>query len=189
MSLQSPDVFALQDTVVEEYGRFATTFTRIHVQDIREQTATYVGARYWPEPLIQSIPNYQRGLTAEASVADGKVHPGRADVFRASPGPDGALGDTLRLYKHQQRCVDIAALGESYVTTMGTGSGESVEMTRSTADFAELADHCVCFASGADVVLSVGVPDGQRLPLPGRREDLPPANPRAPHPNTWDPTP
>ncbi|TAK32666.1 MAG: hypothetical protein EPO40_01810, partial [Myxococcaceae bacterium] len=126
MSLQSLDVFALRDTVVGEYERFATSFTRIHADDIREQiAAVYAGARYWPEPLLQINPSYKEGPTVEALVNDGTLHPGCADIFRSGAGAGGARGETLRLHKHQQQAVDIAALGESYVVTTGTGSGKS----------------------------------------------------------------
>ncbi len=125
MTLQSLDVFALRDTVVGEYERFATSFTRIHADDIREQiAAVYAGARYWPEPLLQINPSYKEGPTVEELVNDGKLHPGCADIFRAGAG--GSRGETLRLHKHQQQAVDIAALGESYVVTTGTGSGKSL---------------------------------------------------------------
>ena len=43
------DVFALRDSVVDEYKRFATSFTTIHAQDIHEQVAAiYAEDRYWP---------------------------------------------------------------------------------------------------------------------------------------------
>ena len=56
------DVFALRDSVVDEYKRFATSFTTIHAPDIREQVEDiYAGNRpYWPEPLIQINPSYKR---------------------------------------------------------------------------------------------------------------------------------
>ncbi len=47
------DVFALRDSVDDEYKRFTT----IHARDIREQVeAIYTRQRYWPEPLIQINP-------------------------------------------------------------------------------------------------------------------------------------
>ena len=59
------DVFALRDSVVDEYKRFAASFTTIHAQDIREQVeAIYAEQRYWPEPLIQINPSYK--MQAEA---------------------------------------------------------------------------------------------------------------------------
>ena len=55
------DVFALRDSVVGEYQRFATSFTTIHAPDIRRQVdAMYAESRYWPEPLIQINPSYKR---------------------------------------------------------------------------------------------------------------------------------
>ena len=127
MSVQSLDVFSLRDTVVEEYQRFATSFTRIHADDIREQIdAIYAAARYWPEPLLQINPEYKWGPTVEQLVADDRLHPRCADIFRSPPSASGRRGDTLRLHKHQEQAVAIAGVGESYVVTTGTGSGKSL---------------------------------------------------------------
>ena len=78
------DVFALRDSVVAEYRRFATSFTTIHAPDIREQVeAIYAENRYWPEPLIQVNPSYKRSTDISTLVAAGVLHPGCADIFRA----------------------------------------------------------------------------------------------------------
>ena len=114
------DVFALRDSVVGEYKRFATSFTTIHAQDIREQVeGIYARDRYWPEPLIQINPSYKRSTDVGALVASGVLNPGCADIFRAKGGP-------LSLYKHQEQAIALAAEGESYVVTTGTGSGKSL---------------------------------------------------------------
>ena len=114
------DVFALRDSVVDEYERFATSFTTIHARDIREQVeAIYAGKRYWPEPLIQINPSYKRSTDVRALVAAGVLDPRCADVFRADGRP-------LSLYKHQEQAVALAAAGESFVVTTGTGSGKSL---------------------------------------------------------------
>ena len=114
------DVFALRNSVVAEYKRFATSFTAIHALDIREQVdAIYAGNRYWPEPLIQINPSYKRSTDVGALVADGVLDPGCADVFRAN-------GKPLSLYKHQEQAIALAAEGESFVVTTGTGSGKSL---------------------------------------------------------------
>ena len=114
------DVFALRDSVVDEYRRFATSFTTIHARDIREQVeAIYDEDRYWPEPLIQINPSYKRSTDLGALVADGVLDPGCADVFRANGRP-------LSLYKHQEQAVALAAAGESFMVTTGTGSGKSL---------------------------------------------------------------
>jgi superfamily II DNA/RNA helicase len=127
MSAQSMDVFSLRDTVVGEYERFATSFTRIHAPDIRAQVdAIYARARYWPEPLLQINPSYEAGRSVEQLVADGALHPACADIFRAPPASGATRGDALTLHKHQEQAVALAAAGESFVVTTGTGSGKSL---------------------------------------------------------------
>ena len=119
-SVPTLDVFALRDSVVDEYRRFATSFTTIHAQDIREQVAAiYAEDRYWPEPLIQINPSYKRTTDVSTQVANGVLHPGCGDIFSAD-------GQPLSLYKHQEQAVALAAEGESFVVTTGTGSGKSL---------------------------------------------------------------
>ena len=66
------DIFALRNRVVQEYGRFAKSFTTIHAPDIREQVeAIYAEERYWPEPLIQINPSYKRSTDVGALVESG----------------------------------------------------------------------------------------------------------------------
>ena len=114
------DVFALRDNVVGEYKRFATSFTTIHARDIREQVEGIYGEeRYWPEPLIQINPSYRRSTDVSALVTNGVLDPGCADIFRAD-------GEALSLYKHQEQAIALAAQGESFVVTTGTGSGKSL---------------------------------------------------------------
>ena len=114
------DVFALRDSVVGEYQRFATSFTTIHAPDIRRQVdAMYAESRYWPEPLIQINPSYKRTTDVGTLVAGGVLHPRCAEIFRAD-------GEALSLYKHQEQAIALAAEGESFVVTTGTGSGKSL---------------------------------------------------------------
>ena len=114
------DVFALRDSVVDEYKRFATSFTTIHAPDIREQVEDiYARNRYWPEPLIQINPSYKRSTDVGSLVAGGVLDSGCADIFRAN-------GEPLSLYEHQKQAIALAADGESFVVTTGTGSGKSL---------------------------------------------------------------
>ena len=114
------DVFALRDSVVEEYKRFATSFTTVHSQDIREQVEKiYAENRYWPEPLIQINPSYKRSTDIDTLVANGVLDQGCAEIFSAKGRP-------LSLYKHQEQAIALAAEDESFVVTTGTGSGKSL---------------------------------------------------------------
>ena len=124
---KSLDVFSLRDTVVDEYKKFATSFTTIFAEDIRTQIdAIYAQDRYWPEPLIQINPSYKRTTTVEALARNGVLHAKAAEIFRSPAAADGAAGRTLSLYKHQEQAIALASDGESFVVTTGTGSGKSL---------------------------------------------------------------
>jgi hypothetical protein len=111
MTAHNKDVFSLRDTVVGEYKRFATSFTTIHAEDIRQQVeAIYARDRYWPEPLIQINPNYKRTTSVDKLVASSQLDARCADIFRSQ-------GESLSLYKHQEQAIALASEGESYVVT------------------------------------------------------------------------
>lgn len=127
MSVKSLDVFSLRDAVVGQYKKFATSFTTIYAEDIRQQVdAIYAQERYWPEPLIQINPSYKRTTTVGELAASGVLHPTCADIFRTSPSPEQPRGEPLTLYKHQEQAIALGSQGESYVVTTGTGSGKSL---------------------------------------------------------------
>jgi len=114
------DIFSLRDSIVDEYKHFATSFTTIHASDIREQVeAIYAEDRYWPEPLIQINPNYKHSSHVRGLVETGVLEPVCGDIFQVG-------GEPLTLYKHQEQAIALAAAGESYVVTTGTGSGKSL---------------------------------------------------------------
>jgi hypothetical protein len=120
VSAKSMDVFSLRDTVVGEYRKFATSFTTIQAEDIQQQVeAIYAEGRFWPEPLIQINPSYKKGANLADLIGGGALEPRTADIFRADGAP-------LSLYKHQEQAIALAAQGESYVVTTGTGSGKSL---------------------------------------------------------------
>ncbi|MBK6515659.1 MAG: DEAD/DEAH box helicase [Polyangiaceae bacterium] len=114
------DIFALRDSVIDEYKHFATSFTAIYAPDIKAQVeAIYAEERYWPEPLIQINPSYKRTTDIQSLVTRGALDPTCADIFQTQ-------GTPLSLYKHQEQAIALAEAGESYVVTTGTGSGKSL---------------------------------------------------------------
>ena len=111
MTTKSMDVFSLRDTVVDEYRKFATSFTTIHAEDIRRQVeAIYADDRYWPEPLIQINPSYKRSTDGRAASS-----PRACSTRLRRDLPDAAVGggrrETLSLYKHQEQAIALAAAG------------------------------------------------------------------------------
>lgn len=120
MNTKSLDIFSLRDSIVGEYRKFATSFTTIFANDIKQQVeAIYAEGRFWPDPLIQINPNYKRGRDLQSLIDGEALNPRTAEIFQS----DGAA---LSLYKHQEQAIALAAAGQSYVVTTGTGSGKSL---------------------------------------------------------------
>src|SRR5260221_9785158 len=114
MSGKGLDVFSLRDTVVEEYKKFATSFTTIHADDIRQQVeAIYAKDRYWPEPLIQINPSYKRSTSIDKLVTGGVLEAKAADIFRTPATADAPRGEALSLCKHQEQAIALAPHVES----------------------------------------------------------------------------
>lgn len=121
------DVFSLREAVVDEYKKFAKSFTTIHANDIREQVeAIYANDRYWPEPLIQINPSYRRGGSVDELVEKSVLHKTCGEIFRDGRAEDGNPGASLTLFSHQQQAIALASAGQSFVVTTGTGSGKSL---------------------------------------------------------------
>ncbi len=114
------DVFDLDRALVQDYERFARSFTQIRAADIRAQVETiYASRRFWPEPLVSINPNFERDIAIDALVADGSLHPSTGQVFRIA-------GQPITLYRHQSQALAKASARQSFVVTTGTGSGKSL---------------------------------------------------------------
>ncbi|MEA3410181.1 MAG: DEAD/DEAH box helicase [Pseudomonadota bacterium] len=119
------NVFTFRDNLVEEYSVFSRSFTRISADDIRHEVEhQYDAGRYWPEPLIQINPNYQRKVTVQQLARDGDIHGLCGDIFQV--GKTGGNPQPLHLYTHQLEALAKARQRQSYVVTTGTGSGKSL---------------------------------------------------------------
>ncbi len=128
------NVFTFRDRLIEEYSLFSRSFTCIAADDIRTVVdAQYNEGRYWPEPLIQINPNYQRKATIQQLAKEGMLHPACAELFQV--GKAGANPQPLFLYAHQMEALAKAREQKSYVVTTGTGSGKSL------AFFLPIIDH------------------------------------------------
>jgi ATP-dependent helicase YprA (DUF1998 family) len=131
------DVFQFREHIVAEYEQFTRSFTRIRADDIREYVdGQYASKKYWPEPLIQINPNFKSGGTVDEFVAAGQLSAQCAGIFRLGKSAS-SIGVSLPLHKHQAEAVSLAADGESYVLTTGTGSGKSLSY------FIPIVDACL----------------------------------------------
>lgn len=131
------DVFEFRGKLVGDYSDFTRSFTRIRAADISSFVdETYQSQRYWPAPLVQVNPNFKPGNSVEELVQAGSLHPECASIFRARKTAE-SHGVSLKLFKHQEEAVSLAAAGESYVLTTGTGSGKSLSY------FIPIVDACL----------------------------------------------
>lgn len=117
------DVFDLRKQIVQDYANFARSFTRVRADDLKLQIdAIYGKDQFWPEPLLQITPYYERGASLDELAATGEVTATTAAIFRV---PEDS-GNPLQLHTHQVQALGAAKQGRSYVVTTGTGSGKSL---------------------------------------------------------------
>lgn len=119
------NIFTFRNQLVEEYSSFSRSFTRIAADDIRQEVARqYDAGRYWPEPLIQINPNYQRKGTVQQLAKEGVLHRSCAHIFQV--GKTEHNPQSLFLYAHQLEALAKGQNQQSYLVTTGTGSGKSL---------------------------------------------------------------
>lgn len=119
------NVFGFRDQLISEYSSFSRSFSRIAAPDIRDEVERqYAGGRYWPEPLVQINPNYQRKVTVQELAAEGVLHRACAELFQV--GKAEGHPQPLQLYAHQLQALAKGQGKQSYVVTTGTGSGKSL---------------------------------------------------------------
>ncbi|MFZ6720227.1 DEAD/DEAH box helicase [Undibacterium sp. Ji49W] len=119
------NVFDFRDQLIAEYSSFSRSFSRIAAADIRDEVERqYADGRYWPEPLVQINPNYQRKGTVQELVVEGILHLACAELFQT--GKAEGHPQSLHLYAHQLQALAKGQGRQSYVVTTGTGSGKSL---------------------------------------------------------------
>lgn len=101
------NVFQFRDQLVGEYSTFSRSFVQIRADDIRSEVERQYGdGRYWPEPLIQINPNYQRKGTVQQLASEGVLHRACGDLFQT--GKTEGNPQPLFLYAHQLQALAAA---------------------------------------------------------------------------------
>lgn len=105
------NVFQFRDQLIERYGSFSRSFVRIAAADIQAEVEhQYAQGRYWPEPLVQINPNYQRQGTVQQLAEQGILHADCAEIFQI--GKTEGSPQPLHLYKHQMEALAKGQLEE-----------------------------------------------------------------------------
>lgn len=136
------DVFGLRNNLIRDYEEYIKSFFVIRDDRIRAEVNRHLAdGELWPDPLIQLNPSFERGHTIEELVADGVLHEECRGIFRVGKTETGG-GTMLRLHRHQEEAIRMAAGGHNYVLTTGTGSGKSL------AYMVPIVDHVLRSGSG-----------------------------------------
>ncbi len=121
------DVFDLNQSVLQQYQKFARSFTKIKSEELKKKVdALYETNRFWPDPLIQLNPHYATGGSVQEFVDAGVLEDECSRYFIDPNSSASTMDRTIKLYKHQQQSVTYGVQGKSFVVTTGTGSGKSL---------------------------------------------------------------
>ncbi len=115
------NVFQLQEEIARDYEDFSRSFTPVRAADLERQVKQVCAEKqYWPDPLLQLNPLYQKSVFSFQHWAEqGRIEPELLKIFSADGRP-------LDLYRHQERALECASRHQSFVVTTGTGSGKSL---------------------------------------------------------------
>ena len=145
------DVFDLRSHLIATYREYTTSFVKPRERRVRRFVDDEL-EMLWPHARVGLNPSFEPGRSVDGLVADGVLHPAAGDIFRRDKSESDVRGRELRLYRHQEEAVRVAAGGRSYVLTTGTGSGKSL------AYIVPIVDHVLRSGSGGGVKAIVVYP-------------------------------
>ncbi len=120
------DAFGVLDDVLDDYASFVQGFLNIRDSKVLGKVEREVeNGLMWPEPWLALNPAFLPGGTVGELVDRGLLHPTTREIFQHSSAADQSDRE-IAFHRYQTDAIEIAARGESYVVTTGTGSGKSM---------------------------------------------------------------
>lgn len=110
------NILNVHSKIIDDYATYTQSF--IDIADDAIRTAVHdelAGKRFWPDPLLQFNPAYQKAGRIDALAAQGFLHPQM-----------GAIFSKYELYKHQLDAITLGLANTDFIVTSGTGSGKSL---------------------------------------------------------------
>lgn len=146
-------MFDLRKQLVEDFGNYIRSFLRISDPQISSFVESEIErGSLWPEPLLQLNPSFAPGRIVDELVETGVVDHRCGTIFRRQKSAEKPDGFPLRLFKHQERAIQLAQDGRNYVLTTGTGSGKSLSY------MLPIVDHVLRSGSGKGIKAVVVYP-------------------------------
>ncbi len=110
------DIFKIHQGIVGDYADYIKSFVNIKDEEIRNKVvANLEGNEYWPDPLIQFNPSFEKAISVDKLIDENIFLPEMKYIFK-----------DYELYKHQEIAIRIGAEGKGFIVTSGTGSGKSL---------------------------------------------------------------
>lgn len=121
------DVFALRQTLVDDFRHYAESFMTIRDERVKEHvTRELDDGLLWPDPPLQLNPAFETGGRIDDLVDEELLHAECRQIFRAGKSDNDRFGRDFHLHKHQADAIRAAKREANYVLTTGTGSGKSL---------------------------------------------------------------
>jgi superfamily II DNA/RNA helicase len=119
------NIFEFHKKLIENYKSYIGSFLHIKDPFIRDFVKqAFANNHFWPEPLIQFNPTFEKAKPLSYYIQKGVLHPELGFIFEG-----------YNLYRHQIEAIELGVNGKEFIITSGTGSGKSLTYIAAIFDY------------------------------------------------------